>query len=67
MQACSSVVNASGHVNAPDRLCVCVFPFPSFFSIILPLVPLCVIYNGEREAGDKKRQVLGDRVSGHTL
>lgn len=55
IQACSSVIQASGHVNvATDGLCACVFLFPSFFSIILPLVPFCVIYTGEREAGDKK-------------
>lgn len=55
MQEWSNVVNASRHVNvAADRLCAYVFPFPSFFSIILTRVPFCVIYNGEREAGDKK-------------
>lgn len=41
----------TGECCCRQTLC---FPFPSFFSIILPPVPFCLIYNGEREAGDKR-------------
>lgn len=48
-------------------LCVFSFSFSFFFSIIFTSCSLLsLIYNGEREAVDKRGE-QGDRVSGHTL
>lgn len=64
--------NMSRHLSAgADRLWISFFLLLFFFSIILfffftSCSPLSLIYNGEREAGDKRGE-QGDRVSGHTL